>query len=373
MEDTPSNSADRFAIPTRSDESQDEGHTSSHDSVVEDVNVPLPDSLIRSRELLRALNEHAMASDVAAVMQTVSTRIGQRRLATGVPETHQTSVPHSSRRQSIAAFVRRHVPSNRSIAGFALVLAVIAGGVSGTLLQSYRERTTTVAQTSVFREYATRNGQRATVDLADGTQVLLNVGSRIRIPRTFGTQQRVVHLDGEAQFTVTHDPARPFVVYAQGTVVKDLATVFTVRAFPGEARTNVYVAAGAVAVNAASVLTASRAVLQAGDLATVTAGQTLHVDRDVNPSRAMSWVYGRLVFDDVPVQEVLVDLGRWFGVEITLTDPSLGARRISTRISEHTTSAEALNDIADILDARIIRNGNTVTVAPRLPSSPLKQ
>lgn len=83
------------------------------------------------------------------------------------------------------------------------------------------------------------------VALADGTEVRLNAGSEI--VERFAAAERGVELTrGEAHFTVTKDPARPFVVTAGGLRVRAVGTAFNVSRV--ETRTEVLVTEGRVAL-----------------------------------------------------------------------------------------------------------------------------
>jgi len=65
------------------------------------------------------------------------------------------------------------------------------------------------------------------VALADGTEVRLNAGSEI--VERFSAAERGVELTrGEAHFTVTKDPARPFVVSAGAVRVRAIGTAFNI-------------------------------------------------------------------------------------------------------------------------------------------------
>ena len=76
--------------------------------------------------------------------------------------------------------------------------------------------------------FVTGVGEQRVVQLADGSSIRLDTGSRVRV--RFAGDQRLVDLErGQALFTVAHDRARPFVVQAGGTQVTAVGTVFDVR------------------------------------------------------------------------------------------------------------------------------------------------
>ena len=75
--------------------------------------------------------------------------------------------------------------------------------------------------------YETPVGGQSRITLADGSTVILNTNSLLDI--SFSDKCRDVHLRrGEAYFDVVHDKARPFTVYADNYVVRDIGTAFDV-------------------------------------------------------------------------------------------------------------------------------------------------
>src|SRR6202022_2928909 len=67
--------------------------------------------------------------------------------------------------------------------------------------------------------YGTAVGQQKTISLSDGCSVQLNTDSKVQI--TYSSTSRTVRLlQGEAIFSVKHDPKRAFEVYAADSVVR---------------------------------------------------------------------------------------------------------------------------------------------------------
>lgn len=99
--------------------------------------------------------------------------------------------------------------------------------------------------------------------LADGSRVDLNRGAAITVEFT-ATERRVRLERGEAHFTVTKDPTRPFVVEVDGVAVRAVGTAFSVKR--GADSVAVLVTEGIVAVNSPAAAHAMHAPL-------VTAGQ----------------------------------------------------------------------------------------------------
>ncbi|RCL20787.1 sugar ABC transporter substrate-binding protein [Pseudomonas sp. AFG_SD02_1510_Pfu_092] len=165
-------------------------------------------------------------------------------------------------------------------------------------------------------------GQIRQVTLADQSQVTLDAGSAIAVDFEHG-ERRVRLLHGAAFFQVTHT-GEPFLVEAAGGAVRVLGTQFEVREQGDGAQ--VTVRSGRVAVSPATgavvrELTANQQVAyRAGR-----AGETLSVDSD---SR-LAWRQGWLNYYQVPLAQVVEDLGRYYPGRILLLDGELGQRKVS--------------------------------------------
>src|SRR5690625_7990862 len=104
----------------------------------------------------------------------------------------------SRRRQPLpASLVRAAAP----------VLIAIA---PGSLTLQYATISEPISDQPVFNEIRTDAGERARVQLADGSKVTLNAASKIVVPTSFRSDSREVELFGQAFFDVESDRNRPF-------------------------------------------------------------------------------------------------------------------------------------------------------------------
>jgi len=248
--------------------------------------------------------------------------------------------------------------------GLVRIAAAIACLVAGLGVWRLRPRA------AASREYATAPGQRLQLTLSDSSQVLLSVGTRLRVPPDFGVRERAVELDGEAYFVVRHDPRHPFLVRTRQGVTEDLGTSFDVRAYPQEQFVQVVVAAGHVALRggAGSGGAASVVSLRPRDRGVIDARGVLSATSGVALGDYLAWTRGTLVFHDAPLGDVVAQLGRWYDVEIEMSGASSAAERLT--ISFETGSVdEALAMLAQVVDARWTRSGKTARLTlsrPRL-------
>ncbi|WP_060508629.1 FecR domain-containing protein [Pseudomonas sp. NBRC 111124] len=160
------------------------------------------------------------------------------------------------------------------------------------------------------------------VTLADQTQVTLDAGSAIAVDFQQG-ERRVRLLHGAAFFQVTHT-GQPFVVQAAGGEVRVLGTQFEVRDQGQGAQVTVRsgrVAVIPVAGQEGQLLTANQQLVYADGQA----GELSSVDSD---SR-LAWRQGWLNYYQVPLAQVVADLGRYYPGRIVMLDGDLAQRKVS--------------------------------------------
>jgi transmembrane sensor len=175
--------------------------------------------------------------------------------------------------------------------------------------------------------YETAVGGKKQIALADGSTVILNTDSRLDVD--FSGNRREVHLvRGEAYFEVVHDKTRPFTVYANNYVVRDIGTAFDVH-LSKMGVVEVGVTKGSVEV----VPTGNGHVAGAGqNIGVLTAGQDIVLGQTVEHTetvstadlgRKLAWRHGQLIYTGQPLAEVLADISRYSNIKIELADPAL--------------------------------------------------
>ncbi|MCA2983530.1 FecR domain-containing protein [Gemmatimonas sp.] len=240
------------------------------------------------------------------------------------------------------------------------LLLVAVGLVAATLLVMVRRPTSGGVAAPTVR--TTAAGVVDSVTLADGTVVILDGQSRIETAAAFGQEAREVRLRGRAHFRVAADSTRPFRVIASGMVAEALGTAFTVADDASGDVVEVVVTHGRVAFGAPGASSAP-VVLHAGERARSWAGR-IATERGLGLTEVPNWTTGARRLSGVPLREVLPQLVRWFGVTVLTTDSALAQRRVSADW-RHAATAEALAELALLLDATAIQRGDTVILRPR--------
>lgn len=216
-------------------------------------------------------------------------------------------------------------------------------------------------ETATEREYRTAVGQRDSVQLPDGSTVLLAPGSRLTLAANYGEATREVTLDGAAYFDVKHDEAHPFTVHTSSADIRDIGTAFSVKtASDGEVAVDV--THGIVALSARRTA-AAPVELRAGDRG-VLAREAVTVRRGTVTAEDVAWTRGQLSYRDASLSEVRADLLRWYGLALAVPDSTLAARTLTASFRGD-SAAQVVRVISLALGADAIQQGDTVTLRPQ--------
>lgn len=214
--------------------------------------------------------------------------------------------------------------------------------------------------------YETAVGEQRTVELADGSRIVLNTDTRIAIDYREDTR-RIELLAGEGLFDVAKDATRPFQVYAGPRMVEAVGTAFSVHRGASDAL-EVLVTEGKVLLHSPSASDAAdhSLPLSAGQYAALDAthatATAINIPTDQLEAR-LSWQHGMLLFRDDPLAQVLEEITRYTTLRIE-ADASLLDLRVGGYFR--------VDDIEGLLAAidtnfkiDIQRNDNEVRLVPQ--------
>jgi transmembrane sensor len=160
------------------------------------------------------------------------------------------------------------------------------------------------------------------ITLVDNSRVTLYRNTTIEFPEQFRNDKREVNLvTGEAFFSVTKDPAKPFIVHASFTAIKVVGTQFNVSMKGNEIEVAVSEGRVLVTSDADSVyLDAGSAARFAIDKKATTTG--------TDPN---TWAYAsrKLDFDDTPIRDVIKTLEKTYGCKISVSNDSINSVKFS--------------------------------------------
>ena len=202
-------------------------------------------------------------------------------------------------------------------------------------------------------------GEWYSLVLADGTRVRVNALSRLEFPLSFdGQAERRVKLSGEVFFEVAKDNTCPFRVETGRQTITVTGTAFNVTAY-AEMADRTTLCEGSVEV-----------MTNQGKQLTLVPGQQLVVDeagqvqvREVDVTIFTAWMDGVYYFDGKTLEEVFLELGRWFDVrEVRYDDPALAQRTFSGKLVKASGLATILEMIEKGTTARIHYADGVITI-----------
>jgi transmembrane sensor len=248
--------------------------------------------------------------------------------------------------EKLASVQRSHRLRSRLLLAAAVVVVALCGTYLGWLYL--------VPSTAV--NYATALGERRTEVLADGTHVVLNTDSALQVQYT--RSRREVELRrGEAQFEVTHDAERPFVVNTGEGTVTALGTRFQVRRDKDAA--TVTLLEGKVEVAHGE----QRTVLRPNEQAHLSDAAGIRVST-IDPKQVNGWLDGWLFFRNTPLSQVVAEANRYSAKKLRLGDNRLAGLRFSGSFRTG-SSTEIAKAAAQILPVRADEQGADIVFWPK--------
>ena len=243
-------------------------------------------------------------------------------------------------------------PANRPVRGWLGTVALMGIASTALILASLllidvfnRDPFTTQVAASHTEPaelvYRTETGEQIEVSLRDGSALMLNTHSQVRV--RFNKLERSVFLvDGEVHFDVAKNPDLPFVVYAGNGQVRALGTAFNVR-LTGK-HVEVWVAEGSVQVSVDGVIQPEN-VLETATKQTITQSKEVTLKQggmvkyaemieatdyvtEESLKRSLAWRSGKWMFTGETLAEVIKEVSRYTDKQIEIIDPQIADLRI---------------------------------------------
>ena len=161
------------------------------------------------------------------------------------------------------------------------------------------------------------NGQISKIILPDSSIVWLNSGTTLSYNSGYAVTNRDLKLNGQAYMNIKRDDLNPLMVACNDLKVKVLGTNFDINAYLGDDKIQVVLESGSVQLLRTSD-DAFNYRLNPGEMAQYNIKTNDVAIKKVNAADFISWKEGYLIFDDVPMGDVIERLERKFDIEITV-------------------------------------------------------
>ncbi len=240
----------------------------------------------------------------------------------------------------------------------AIVLLLLAGSFY-VVKQMAKTKITYADLTTQMETIEIAHKERAKIELADGTRIVLDAGSKLTYPAQFSNHQREVTLEGEGFFEVEKDKSRPFVVHAKNAEIKVLGTKFNVRAWKESETITVAVKEGLVSLAQAHDSSDKQVLIGGGKQSQLTKdGKLAEVNR-TDIDRHIAWMDNEIRMKNVKLKEVLAQLTRWYDFEFHVQDSHLLETPITVHIRK-TNIDDVFELIGMITHTKVERDSNVI-------------
>lgn len=160
--------------------------------------------------------------------------------------------------------------------------------------------------------------------LSDGSTIVLNTDTRLKVPKKFAQNNRTVELSGEAFFQVQHDAGKPFIIHAGLGQIKVLGTSFQVKAYPGS-DLEVYVESGRVELSTIDSISGDpvKTVLKAGERGMIRTGSNEITKPAEIGADELFWANKKLIFQETKLSLVFELLKKHYDAIIEIKDAAI--------------------------------------------------
>ncbi|WP_293713632.1 FecR family protein [uncultured Parabacteroides sp.] len=213
----------------------------------------------------------------------------------------------------------------------------------------------------LYNETTVPLGSQTKILLPDGSTAVLNSGSVLKYPLSYGKKERNVYLVGEGYFEVAKDAKKVFKVYAGGMQVKVTGTVFNIRSYPEDQATEVSLINGGV-----DVFANNKQVRLKPDEKAIYDRNTGDLYRETTDSYKSSlWTTGKLSFVNASFLDILKDIERKYNIKIHIESNKVANEYFTGSINLTMSLQEVFNFIDVDKKYRFEQSGSVVMLKDR--------
>lgn len=214
----------------------------------------------------------------------------------------------------------------------------------------------------LYTTYQTRFSETKNIKLPDGTEVVMNSNSQLRVPRFgFGVKTREVLLTGEANFSVTHTlDHQKFIVKTENNLeVVVLGTEFTV--YARQRGSKVVLNKGKVQLRYKEGNANKEVLMKPGDLVTLDPKGRTNVRKTAVPQNYAAWAAHRFVFEGTSLHELTYLFEENFGLKIKIENEELKQMTLYGTFQAE-TAQELLKALTDAADLNYTHSNDTIRI-----------
>ena len=181
-------------------------------------------------------------------------------------------------------------------------------------------------------------GKRSSVELADGSKLWLNSGSRAIYPVVFSKKNREIFIEGEGYLEVSHDASRPFYVVTDAVKVKVLGTKFNISAYKEDNQVSVVLVEGSVEASVGL----QKVVMKPDQIMNYAINTEKLSVEETNAMEYISWKDGWMLCNKEPIESITTKMSRYYDVKIIYDDVRLSSMTLTGKLDLKSNCEEVL-------------------------------
>lgn len=211
---------------------------------------------------------------------------------------------------------------------------------------------------SEYQIYSNAPGVRKKIMLEDGSVVILNGKSRLQYTQNDST--RLAWLEGEGYFDIVKNVHKKFIVKHEDLAIEVVGTQFSVNTI--EQQKKITLLSGKVL---AKIGNGEQLYLKPNEqlIWDPTLGEIKRFKTNVD--QQISWRDEKLIFNNTPLSQALIQINQFYGVTFIVKDLYL-AQNCITGVFDHTTLDEFIEVLAFIANCTITLNNNNYLIEPHV-------
>ena len=249
-------------------------------------------------------------------------------------------------------------------------ILLIVGFLGRDFIFQYENTEKSEVPTITYRTISTEYGERKTFRYSDGSKIILNAGSQLRLPQNVaGNHPIEVWLQGEALFNINRKPApetRNFIVHTADSEISVLGTLFAVNTNDGQTR--VVLETGRLFINARDSLYNKdlKYEMVPGELALYSSQFHEIQVKKVNPDVYLSWAGDSLILDQTPFSDLIERIEFTYSLKVVVEDSELLKEKLTGRFGNLELEF-LLEGLAKTLDVTIEKSETTIYIESNEP------
>lgn len=274
------------------------------------------------------LKEPAGATASAHAPASAPAPAPSERIPVGTSERISVGTSVGTSEETSARTTAPHLPKKRLLPAWTRWAAMICLPIFLAFFTYYLLNVSTSADARAPFIVKADKGDKATVVLPDGTDVILNSASSLSYLGDFGKDERRVQLQGEGYFSVAHDARRSFIVQVGEVEVQVLGTVFDVSAYSDDRDVTVVLLEGKVGISTPS----ASLTMKPGEKMNYNKATGKLTTETVHADDYVSWTQGNLYFQNESLKNIMNALSRMYDVTIRIDSPRIADERFTGTI-----------------------------------------